>query len=108
MILALAMKEKILRKLFLGLIQIHILRHARKEPFFGSWLIEHLSDHGYKISPGTIYPLLNNMEADGLIKKEVKVSGGRQRKFYGITDLGNEVLTEANQKITELAGNAED
>ncbi len=97
------MKEKILRKLFLGFIQIHILRHASQEPFFGSWLIEHLQDHGYKISPGTLYPLLHKMEEDGLIVKETRVTEGRQRKFYGITELGLEVLEEANSKIGELA-----
>ncbi|KEI70868.1 PadR family transcriptional regulator [Endozoicomonas elysicola] len=102
------MKEKILRKLFLGFIQIHILRHANQEPFFGAWLIEHLNDHGYKISPGTIYPLLHKMEEEGLITKKVTVTDGRQRKYYHITLLGQEVLSEANGKIQELAKKMED
>ncbi len=96
------MKEKILRKLFLGFIQIHILRHANREPFFGAWLIEHLKEHGYKISPGTLYPLLHKMENDGLITKEIEVKNGHQRKLYSITKLGKEVLDEANLKINEL------
>ena len=102
------MKEKILRKLFLGFIQIHVLRHANQEPFFGAWLIDHLNDHGYRISPGTVYPLLHKMEEEGLIKKEVMVSEGRQRKYYFITQLGKEVLFEANNKILELTEKTRD
>ncbi len=44
------MQEKILRKLFLGFIQIHILHHGKKEPFYGSWMIEELVGHGYDMS----------------------------------------------------------
>ena len=102
------MKEKILRRLFLGFIQIHILRHANREPFFGAWLIEHLKDHGYKISPGTVYPILHKMEGDGLIEKEIKVAEGRQRKLYSITPLGKEILDESTEKIRELANNSND
>ncbi|PJE78145.1 hypothetical protein CI610_02921 [invertebrate metagenome] len=97
------MKDKILRKLFLGFIQIHILRHASQSPFFGAWLMDHLQAHGYRVSPGMLYPLLHRMETDELIKMEVQVAEGRQRKFYRITPLGREVLDEANYKITELS-----
>ncbi|RDC48195.1 PadR family transcriptional regulator, partial [Acinetobacter sp. RIT592] len=56
------MQEQILRKIFLGFIHIHILHHAKKEPFYGSWMIEELKSHGYDISPGTLYPILKAME----------------------------------------------
>ena len=102
------MKDKILRRLFLGFIQVHILRHANQKPFYGAWLIEHLKDHGYKISPGTVYPLLHKMEEDGLIDKEISVVKGRQRKLYSITALGKEVLDEADNKIQELARKKDD
>ena len=32
------MQDKILRKLFLGFIQIHILHHAKEDPFYGAWI----------------------------------------------------------------------
>ena len=59
------MKEQVLRKLFLGFIQIHILYHAKKEPLYGSWLLQELKEHGYQISPGTLYPILHGMEKIG-------------------------------------------
>lgn len=96
------MKDKILRKLFLGFIQIHILYHAKKEPIYGTWMMHELEEHGYKISPGTLYPLLNRMEKEGLLNKSEKNVDGRIIKFYRATKLGEEVLKEATAKATEL------
>lgn len=96
------MKEIILRKFFLGFVQIHILYHAKKEAFYGAWMIEELSEHGYEMSPGTLYPILHNMEAHGLLKKDLKIIEGRTRKYYKITELGNEVMKKAIEKANEL------
>jgi DNA-binding PadR family transcriptional regulator len=96
------MQQQILRKFFLGFIQIHILHHAKKEPFYGSWMMEELREHGYDMSPGTLYPLLHNMESSGLLVKEEKIVEGKVRKYYGITELGEDVLNEAKQKAYEL------
>lgn len=96
------MQDKILRKFFLGFIQIHILHHAKKEPFYGVWIIEELSEHGYDMSPGTIYPLLHSMESSGLLEKEERKVEGKIRKYYKITELGDEVLREARKKAYEL------
>lgn len=96
------MQDKILRKFFLGFIQIHILHHAKKEPFYGAWMIEELSEHGYDMSPGTLYPILHNMESSRLLVKEEKIVDGKIRKYYMITDLGNEVMEEACKKAQEL------
>jgi DNA-binding PadR family transcriptional regulator len=96
------MKKQILRKLFLGFIQIHILHHARKEPFYGSWMMEELKEHGYDMSPGTLYPLLHNMQSSGLLEKEDRNIDGKIRKYYSITEIGSEVLEEARSKAYEL------
>ncbi|MDF2614729.1 MAG: transcriptional regulator, PadR-like family [Clostridia bacterium] len=96
------MQDQILRKLFLGFIQIHILHHAKKEPFFGAWMIEELEEHGYQMSPGTLYPLLHTMESGGLLQKEERNIEGKIRKYYSITDKGIEILDEARKKAYEL------
>lgn len=96
------MNNKVLRKLFLGFIQIHILHHAKEEAIYGSWMLEELREHGYEISAGTLYPILHNMEEDNLLDKyEVNVEG-KIRKYYRITDKGETVLTEARCKAYEL------
>ena len=51
-----------LRGFFLGFIKIHILYHAGKEKICGVEIMEELKKHGYKISPGTLYPTLHAIE----------------------------------------------
>ncbi|MCX7904320.1 MAG: PadR family transcriptional regulator [Caloramator sp.] len=96
------MSNKILRKLFLGFIQVHILYHACKEPFFGSWMMEELKEHGYDIGPGTLYPILHSMEKDGLLIREDKLINGKIRKYYSITQEGINALEEAKKRAKEL------
>ncbi|MGN7176719.1 PadR family transcriptional regulator [Paenibacillus sp. FSL R5-0490] len=96
------MEDKILRKLFLGFIQIHILHHAKEHPVFGAWMAEELKEHGYSISSGTLYPILHSMESDGLLKQEKKNVDGRIRKYYTTTEKGIMVLEEARKKAYEL------
>lgn len=96
------MEDRVLRKLFLGFIHIHILHHAKEHPVFGAWMLEELREHGYMISPGTLYPILHTMEEDGLLKRQDQKVDGKIRKYYTITDKGINVLTEARKKAYEL------
>ena len=41
------------RYLYAGLIRLHLLHHAVKEPIYGLAMIEELGRHGYKVSAGT-------------------------------------------------------
>ncbi len=95
-------EDKILRKLFLGFIQIHILHHALEEPIYGAWMLEELKEHGYSISSGTLYPILHGMESDGLLMKENRNVDGKIRKYYTATPKGQTVLEEARKKAYEL------
>lgn len=96
------MDNKVLRKLFLGFIQIHILHHAKEEAIYGSWMLDELHEHGYEISAGTLYPILHSMEVDQLLKKENVNVNGKIRKYYQITAKGEDVLDEARAKAYEL------
>lgn len=96
------MQQQIMRKFLLGFIHIHILHHAKKEPFYGSWMIEELKEHGYDISAGTLYPILHSLEKNGVLKVEDKNVEGKIRKYYSITTSGEEVLNEARVKAYEL------
>ncbi|MFN2744754.1 MULTISPECIES: PadR family transcriptional regulator [Bacillus] len=96
------MEDKVLRKLFLGFIQIHILHHAGEQPIFGLWMLEELKEHGYNISAGTLYPILHSMESDGLLVKEERNVDGKIRKYYSATEKGMGVLKEARLKAYEL------
>jgi DNA-binding PadR family transcriptional regulator len=90
------------RDLFTGLIRIHVLIHAAQEPIFGLAMMEELEHHGYRIGPGTLYPLLHGMERGGLLKSELKNLTGRRRRIYRITAAGKKALEKARAKVDEL------
>jgi DNA-binding PadR family transcriptional regulator len=91
-----------IRDFFLGFIKLHILHHAAEAPVFGLDLIRELGSHGYELSPGTLYPILHNLERDGYLTAEQKVVGGKVRKYYTATRKGKTALTEARAKAREL------
>lgn len=90
------------RELFYGLIRIHVLVHASHEPIFGLAMMEELERHGYRIGPGTLYPLLHGLERTGLLKSKVENAGGRRRRIYRITRSGRKALEKARVKVDEL------
>lgn len=90
------------RDFFLGFIKIHILHHAEREPVYGVALIAELRRHGYELSPGTLYPILHNLEDARYLAREDRVIGGKLRKYYTLTSEGQAALGEARVKIREL------
>jgi PadR family transcriptional regulator, regulatory protein PadR len=89
------------RELYYGLIRIHVLLHAAHEPIFGLAMMEELEHHGYRIGPGTLYPLLHGLERAGLLKDDAKLKEGR-RRVYRITAAGKKALEKARDKVDEL------
>ncbi len=96
------MSEKVIKRIFMGFMSIHILYHAEKDPIYGTWMIEELAHHGYKVSAGTLYPLLHELHDEGLLTLEERNVGGKIRKYYGITEDGKRVLREARKKLKEF------
>jgi len=88
--------------LYAGLIRLHILHHASREPVFGLWFIEELGRHGYKLSPGTLYPLLHGLERKGYLRSYEQRNGKSRRKVYRATPAGKRALAAARHKVREL------
>jgi PadR family transcriptional regulator PadR len=61
-----------------------------------------LDKHGYRLSPGTLYPILHSLEKEGFLKSYHKTVGGKIRKYYRTTQKGKKALIEARNKIKEL------
>ncbi len=89
-----------------GFVQIHILHHAVEGPIYGQWIIEELARHGYRLSPGTLYPMLRAMEKTGYLTahEDRGGPGGRRRRLYTATKLGRKGLAVAREQMRELAG----
>ena len=92
------------RDLYSGLIRLHILHHAVEEPIFGLEMAEELARHGYRISLGTLYPLLHGLERKGYLRSVEKRRGKAIRKVYRATPLGRKALAAMKVKVSELFG----
>ena len=66
-------------------------------------MAEELARHGYKISPGSLYPTLHKMEAEGLLRSHSEVVDGRALRSYALTAKGRRELASGMQQLRELA-----
>lgn len=96
------MSTRLDQDLLLGLIPLHILHHAGEGPVYGLWIIEELGRHGYKLSAGTLYPMLHRLEKSELLVSVSQRQGRRARRMYKITATGRRSLRDAKQKVREL------
>src|SRR5436853_7822961 len=92
------------RDLYSGLIRLHILHHAAEEPIFGLGMAEELARHGYKLSLGTLYPLLYGLERKGYLRSTSERKGKSVRRVYRATPAGRKALAAAKNKVRELFG----
>jgi len=90
------------QELLTGLVRLHILHHAAEGELYGQWMIEELGRHGYRMSPGTLYPLLHGLERKGYLESRRARAGRSVRRLYRATPLGQAALEEAKDKVREL------
>jgi len=92
------------RDLYSGLMRLHILHHSAEAPIYGLEMAEELARHGYRISLGTLYPLLHGLEEKGYLRSAEQRNGRSVRKVYRATPLGRKALKTAKEKVRELFG----
>jgi len=90
--------------LYSGLIRLHILHHAAREPIYGLGIAEELGRHGYKLSAGTLYPLLHSLVEKEYLRSSEKRTGRSSRILYRTTPLGRKALETGKIKVRELFG----
>lgn len=96
------MRDPVVREFLLTFWKIHILHHAAEhQGVYGQWMLEELGRHGYRLSPGTLYPLLARMERRGWIRA-AETERSRDPRVYRITPDGSAVLTRLRASLGEL------
>ena len=97
-----ALEREILRPLW----KVHILHHASEGPIVGHWMLEELREHGYRVSPGTLYPLLGRMVKLGWLEyaPRPRGAGARQGRPFRATPTGRRALHEVEARLRELVG----
>jgi DNA-binding PadR family transcriptional regulator len=85
-----------------GFTRLHVMHHAAEGPIYGLAMSEELARHGYRISPGTLYPLLHGLEQKGYLRSRRRPLGRTFRREYLATVRGKKALEAARHKIREL------
>ncbi len=93
-----------MREFLRGAVRLHILHHSAESELHGAWMTTELAQHGYRISPGSLYPTLHKMESEGLLRSSQQVVDGRTRRCYVATAKGRRVLESTKRQLRELAG----
>jgi PadR family transcriptional regulator PadR len=94
-------------QLLKGIAPVVVLEILSRGPMYGyelSQAIEQRSQEILTLGKGTLYPLLYNLEAKGLINGEWQdADSGRRRRYYSITGKGKEELARQKVQLKELA-----
>jgi DNA-binding PadR family transcriptional regulator len=97
------MSDLLGRLFYAGFIRLHILHHAAEAPICGVDIVAELGRHGYRLSPGTVYPVLHELQKARYLTVRSSVVGGKMRKYYVATAAGRKALKQARGKLHELA-----
>jgi len=95
--------EKLTQELRRGILVLATLSQLR-EPKYGYALIDELARHGLDIEQGTLYPLLRRLEDQGVLQSEWNVDGSRPRRYYQISQSGENVLAGLITEWEDLTG----
>ena len=86
------MVEKLRLELRRGALPLAVLAQLRQE-HYGYSLRRELNDKGLEIDEGTLYPLVRRLEKQGLLTSEWRFDDKRKKRYYRLSELGEDVLT---------------
>lgn len=95
-------------ELLRGISTVAILQIIKRYPtdgIYGYQLLKTLEEETQNllvIEEGTVYPLLRNMEKDGVLQSAKKEMSGRPRKYYTLTDDGKKLLNHMSGFFSKL------
>lgn len=106
--------NKVLKQLSNGFYRIIILWELNKQPLHGYGLIKKIDkfyqkqiDEGIanKTTSSKIYPILSNMEKEGILEGYWTIKDNKNVKYYKITPFGIEVLNLIHFRFYQLGSN---
>ena len=85
-----------------------LLKLLEDGDLYGYQMIERLeerSNNVFALKAGTLYPLLHNLEEQGLVVSyEQTAETGRKRKYYSLTKKGRDLLAVKEQEWQVFSG----
>ena len=87
-----------------GMLEYCVMLLLRHQPLYAADIITRLKDANMIVVEGTLYPLLNRLKKDALLKYEWQESTqGPPRKYYALTDEGLDLLQQLDAKWQDLS-----
>lgn len=80
-----------------GVVVLAVLSQLSQEQY-GYSLLKSLSEKGFELDQGTLYPLLRRLEGQELLQSDWKIEDGRPRRYYVITADGRKALTKLKKE----------
>src|SRR5262249_36853751 len=96
-----AMTDPVAREFLLAFWKLHILHHAGDGGVYGQWMLEELAEHRYRLSPGTLDPMLARMERHGWLRSTAPSRATAARR-YTLTPAGRATLGRLREALDEL------
>ena len=86
-----------------GILEYCILLIVKKEPAYSSDIIQKLQEAKLIVVEGTLYPLLSRLKNSELLSyRWVESTQGPPRKYYQLTEKGEQFLKELESSWEEL------
>ena len=99
------------RSLLSGSTPMLILALLKDGDMYGYEMVSELarrSDNTFVLKDGTLYPLLHTLEKSGWVRSYTKEGpGGRERKYYSLTDIGHEHLRKKEEEWRVFSRNVD-
>ena len=92
------------KTLLSGSMTMLLLKLLDEKDMYGYEMIDMLrkkSNNVFELKAGTLYPLLHNMEAKGLLNAYEQEIAGKKRKYYSITKEGKGLLEKKKEEWNE-------
>jgi PadR family transcriptional regulator PadR len=86
-----------------GMLHVAVLAELEHSKRYGAELLIALDKTPFSSKVGTLYPLLGRMERSGLLSADWQIEPGQTpRKYYRITSLGREKLTQYRAFLSQI------
>jgi PadR family transcriptional regulator PadR len=87
-----------------GVLELCVLSVISDKEVYTSDILSSLKEAELLVVEGTLYPLLNRLKNDNVLKYRWEEStSGPPRKYYSLTEQGQEVLNKLNENWETLS-----
>jgi DNA-binding PadR family transcriptional regulator len=90
------------REFTTGFIKLYALWRASKEETFGVQIMEEMRKLGFKVGPGSLYPILHKLLEEKDVTLTERLVNGKIRKCYHATAKGRKEAEEVIERLSFL------